>query len=59
MEEDNNSVETEMEIDDEDNPFPTPIAILDGKYHLFLHLLFEAYPFHYDTLSLHFHDQFD
>ena len=35
MEEDNNSVETEMEIDDEDNPFPTPIAILDGKYHLF------------------------
>lgn len=31
MEEDNNSVETEMEIDDEDNPFPTPIAILDGK----------------------------
>ena len=33
MEEDNNSVETEMEIDDEeeDNIFPTPLAILDGK----------------------------
>ena len=37
MEEDNNSVVTEMEIDDEeeDNIFPTPLAILDGKYHLF------------------------
>lgn len=34
MEEDKTSVETEMEVDDEENDFPTPIGIIDNKFHL-------------------------